>query len=276
MDIQAYIESGIIESYVLSMAGTAETAELEMLAQQHPEIMQAADAFAALLEKNVKDNSIVPPPELKSKIFANLKNEFAEEPVKAEKKPAPVVNISDDISTTHNQNYFWKYLAAASIILFAVSGAFNYYFYNNYKSVNTKYQALLIDKTNLQASNGIFETRLKNYQTSLDILQNAQLKAIKMAGVPGKEGNLATVYWNPKTNEVYLLNNSLVKTPQGKQYQLWAIVDGKPVDAGVISNCDGVCKMKNISNAQAFAVTLEQEGGSPTPTLTAMFVVGKV
>ena len=97
-----------------------------------------------------------------------------------------------------------------------------------------------------------------------------------MAGVPGKEGNLATVYWNPKTNEVYLLNNSLVKTPQGKQYQLWAIIDGKPVDAGVISNCDGVCKMKNISNAQAFAVTLEQEGGSPTPTLTAMFVVGKV
>ena len=57
------------------------------------------------------------------------------------------------------------------------------------------------------------------------------------------------------------------QTPTGKQYQLWAIVDGKPVDAGVINNCIGLCKMKKIDHAEAFAITLEKEGGSPTPTL---------
>jgi anti-sigma-K factor RskA len=33
-------------------------------------------------------------------------------------------------------------------------------------------------------------------------------------------------------------------------------------------------KMRNVRNAQVFAVTLEPRGGSPTPT-GAMFVVGK-
>jgi anti-sigma-K factor RskA len=66
------------------------------------------------------------------------------------------------------------------------------------------------------------------------------------------------------------------KIPPGKQYQLWAIVDGKPVDAGMVGDCEGLCKMKVINRAEAFAITLEKEGGSSAPTLTAMYVMGKV
>ena len=99
---------------------------------------------------------------------------------------------------------------------------------------------------------------------------------VTLAGVAGKENNLAAVYYNAKTKDVYFLQTRMDQTPSDKQYQLWAIVDGKPVDEGVIENCDGLCKLKNISNPQAFAITLEQKGGSPTPTLTAMYVLGKV
>lgn len=276
MDIQEYIQSGIIESYALGMASPAEAAELEMLAQQHPEIMQAVHAFSDLLEKNSQQSSVQPPAELKSKIFAALEDEFAAEPEKDHKHQAPVISISGNESAGHAMRYSWKYIAAASLIMFAVSGALNIYYYNNYKSVNTKYQALLIDKTNLQASNDVYQTKLKNYQNSIDILQTPGIKEIKMAGVAGKENNLATVFWNEKTSEVYFFDNNMQQVPTGKQYQLWAIVNGAPVDAGVIGTCDGLCKMKNISGAQAFAITLEKEGGSPTPTLTDMFVLGKV
>jgi hypothetical protein len=44
----------------------------------------------------------------------------------------------------------------------------------------------------------------------------------------------------------------------GKQYQLWAIVDGKPVDAGIISlqkEIYKIQKMKSFGSAQAFAIT---------------------
>ena len=71
--------------------------------------------------------------------------------------------------------------------------------------------------------------------------------------------------------------NKMPQPSQGKQYQLWALVDGKPVDAGMVdANCTTVCKMKNIPKAQAFAITLEKAGGSPSPTMEAMYVFGKV
>ena len=73
------------------------------------------------------------------------------------------------------------------------------------------------------------------------------------------------------------MQNNLPLAPSDKQYQLWAIVDGKPVDAGIIGDCNGgLCKLKNIPKASAFAITLEKKGGSPTPTLTAMFVMGAI
>jgi anti-sigma-K factor RskA len=65
---------------------------------------------------------------------------------------------------------------------------------------------------------------------------------------------------------------------QENQYQLWAIVDGKPVDAGVFDgNLAGLLKMKNIPiGAVKFAVTVEPRGGKESPTLSTMQVIGDV
>ena len=72
--------------------------------------------------------------------------------------------------------------------------------------------------------------------------------------------------------------NELPKPRADKQYQLWAIVDGKPVDAGVFDVDGGAAfvKLKNIPNAQAFAITLENKGGSASPHMDALYVMGKV
>ena len=89
--------------------------------------------------------------------------------------------------------------------------------------------------------------------------------------------SVATVYWHTKSKDVYLLVNNLPQPPSDRQYQLWAIVDGKPVDAGVfdIQNSQGLLRMKNMPRAQIFAVTLEKRGGSTTPE-GPMYVLGKV
>jgi anti-sigma-K factor RskA len=54
------------------------------------------------------------------------------------------------------------------------------------------------------------------------------------------------------------------------------LVDGKPVDAGLLEDCNGVCKLKNIPKAQAFAITLEDKGGSASPHLDQLYVIGNV
>ena len=75
--------------------------------------------------------------------------------------------------------------------------------------------------------------------------------------------------------------DNLPMPPSDKQYQLWALKDGKPIDAGVFDmkpGTDGDMHMMpvTIAEADAFAVTLEKKGGSPTPTLTQLYVMGKI
>ena len=66
--------------------------------------------------------------------------------------------------------------------------------------------------------------------------------------------------------------------PSDKQYQLWAIVDGKPIDMGVFDlqlEVNELIEIPHIENAQAFAVTLEKRGGVASPTMEAMYVLGE-
>jgi len=272
VDTKAYIESGIIESYVLGLASAEEATELERLCEQHADIKNAVDEFEALVEKRAFEDAIAPPAGMKDKLMSALANEF----VLTAKAKAPVVPLPVTGREKVKSFSLLRYFAAASVILLIASTVLNIYLYNNYLSVNDKYEALFTERTSLQANNDAFRTRINNLEESMRVIENPDVKVITLKGLPGKENNLAAVYWDSKTKDVYLLPTKMDTTPADKQYQLWAIVDGKPVDAGIIGECDGLCKMKNIPNAQAFAITLEKKGGSPTPTLSAMYVLGKV
>ena len=273
MNTTEYIESGIIETYVLGMASPEEAAELEALCLEFPEIKAALNAFEETLEKNAMANAIPPPPGVKKALFKELEFSFAKTSLPEEPnqtvlptQPAPVVAMKS----------FSRYFAAAAIILLMISGGLNIYFYSKFTETTQQYQALLIEKNTLQANNQIIQTKSLDLFNSMQMMADPNMQKIAMPGVPGKEVNYATVFWDAKSKDVYLLPNKLPQPAQGKQYQLWAIVDGKPVDAGVMGDCTGLCKMKNIPAASMFAITLEREGGSPTPTLSEMYVAGKV
>jgi anti-sigma-K factor RskA len=257
VDIKAYIESGVIESYVLGMADDQEAAELVQLSRQYPEIREAIDAFELALEKQAIANAIPPSADVKKQLLETL--DFSS------KEKTKIVSFSP-----------LRYVAAASIILLTASAALNVYFYSQFRSASTAYQALLVEKNSLFAENQASQTKVLDLYSSMQMMSDPTVQKVSMPGIPGKEGNLATVFWDSKSKDVYLLANKLPEAAPGKQFQLWAIVDGKPVDAGVIGVCAGLCKMKNIPNASMFAITLEKKGGSPTPTLDQMYVAGKV
>ncbi len=269
MDTKAYIESGIIESYVLGLSSVEEAAEVELLCNQYAEIKKAVDDFAESLERTAFENAVTPPAEIKGKLMMALEDEFEEE------KNAIVVPMPSNENYASASIKRWQFIAAAAIVLFIVSAGMNYYYYTNYTTTNDKYDALLLEKNTLQASNDLFQTKANELSQSMLMMSDTLMKVVKMKGLKSPE-DLATIYWDTKTKDVYLLQNSLPQAANDKQYQLWAIVNGKPIDAGVIDNCTGLCKMKNIPSAQAFAITLEKKGGSPTPTLTAMYVMGGV
>ena len=61
MNINDYISSGIVESYVLGLADEAERAEFERMCATHEEVRAARDAFELSLEKQARSGAVLPP-----------------------------------------------------------------------------------------------------------------------------------------------------------------------------------------------------------------------
>ncbi len=280
MDIQEYIASGVVESYVLGVADAAEGAEVERLMNEYSEVKKAIDEFSNAMEDYAIRNAVQPPINLKASIIArlNLADNTA-----VETSPLTVAYNSNDNESLNTKTGIiesvqrWKIAAAVAVILFVASAATNAWLYNKYTSTQQQYQALLQNSNTLQAKNQVYQTKIREYQSATEMMADPAIAMVKMLDPNKKQNSMTTVFWNTISKEVYLMANKLPEHGKDKQYQLWALVDGKPVDVGVIDDqCTSLCKMKNIPKAQAFAITLEKAGGSPKPTLDQLFVLGNV
>ncbi|TWF37197.1 anti-sigma-K factor rskA [Chitinophaga polysaccharea] len=176
----------------------------------------------------------------------------------------------------------WKWIAAAAAILLIGSLILNYVFFNRYnefKEYKDKYESLLLSQNSILSKSNLYKTRLEQMEESMDIIQDPKVLKVPMPGTKAFPEALATVFWNPQSQQVYLKVNKLPEPAADKQYQLWAIVDGKPVDMGVFEMGDTaklLQKMKVTGKAQMFAVTLEKKGGAASPTMEQMYVAGKI
>jgi len=270
VDIRAYIQSGIIEGYVLGLATPAEVAEMETLRLQHREVESAVQQFSVLLEQRAVENAIPPPPGVKERILEAIQ----------EKKDTPalrVVGSREKREVSVPVIRALKFAAAVAVPLLVLSAALNIYLYSKYRDKSIAYQSLLIEKKTLVADNQVYQTRMNEWHSAAAMLADSAMKQVTLKGTKGREDNMVMLLWDTRNRDVYIMPKKLPTPAQGKQFQLWALVDGKPVDAGMLSpGCAAMCKMKNISKAEGFAITLENEGGSPSPTLSEMYVLGTI
>lgn len=274
MNAQAYIESGAIEACVMGLADAADLAELQEMERQYPEVTAARLAIEASLEQHAPRVPLPQPAATRSKVLAALAAEAeAMTPSAAPAaKPAPVVAMPPaDLKVAPKPIRWFRTALAASVLLLMGSILLNFYFYSEMASANKATNALVLQQAALLK-------KQDTIQASLAILTNPAMRPVTLAPVAGGTQPVATVYWNQQSKEVYIQASKLQAPAAGKQYQLWAQVDGKMVDAGLISwNADGLLvKTGTMPRAEAFAISLENEGGSPTPTLTAVVALGKV
>lgn len=237
MNIKEYISSGVVESYVLGLASEEERREFEQLCKQYPELIQARIEFETELESLAFKNAIHPSEDLKSKIFNKINTQ------------GKLISMPADSSGKTN---WWKYVAAACILLLAGSIYLNIILSN-------KNNKLKNDYNNTSAELAVMKKDIEMLRGNPDV------KMASMKGTEVSPQSFATVYWDTTTHDVYLMLNNLPRPASDKQYQLWALLDGQPIDIGLIDNKYFVeqnkllIRAKNIQNAQAFAITLEKK-----------------
>jgi anti-sigma-K factor RskA len=117
--------------------------------------------------------------------------------------------------------------------------------------------------------------------SELDMYRDPSFKVLKLQGTPKAPQSAMTLAWNSANKKVMVAMKGMKLPSHDKnhQFQLWALVSGKPVDMGVFdapaADTIGVKEMKAIASAEAFAVTIEPVGGSVNPTMDQMVVIGK-
>jgi anti-sigma-K factor RskA len=265
----------LIEAYVSGLATSNEIKELERGMTQYPEVAAAVNDCQLDMEQYVTLQAKTPPAELKQRILHVIVNEEAAREsgtftsaTETEEFPETKVYVSSS----------WRWIAAAAILLLLGSLLLNYVFFGQINDYKGRYEALISTQNTLAAESNLYKTRIEQMEHSMDLVKDPSMKTVKMPGTKPFPSALATVYWNQRSKEVFVMVNNLPEPAADKQYQLWAIVDGKPVDMGVFEMGDQhklLQKMKSINNAEMFAITLEKKGGSPVPTLDQMYVAGK-
>jgi anti-sigma-K factor RskA len=70
----------------------------------------------------------------------------------------------------------------------------------------------------------------------------------------------------------YIRNEALAELPVGKTYQLWTIVDGAPVSAGLLGRSPKTSAFSADAKVQAVAISIENESGASAPTATPIGV----
>lgn len=272
-DLKAYIESGILELYVLGDLTPAERLQVEDMASKHPAIKAELDEIERSMELYAEENAIEPSENLRSRILGSLLTNFGDDNNFPSQTHVQRENVVVMQPNSQKETNFYKYAFAACLALLIASAVALYNLYNRLNDTNTQLNAM-------QVQNQHFSTTVSAKDNELNLLRDTSYKLIHLKGTTKSPESIMTVAFSPSKQKV-IIDMASLKLPandQTHQYQLWALVGGKPVDLGVFdatTDSSGFKNMKAIAAADAFAVTLEPRGGSVSPTLSEMVVLGK-
>jgi anti-sigma-K factor RskA len=260
VNIKEYISSGILEAYVLGDLSEQEMADVQENIAQYPELKAELERVEEIQEKLLMATAVQPSAAVKTAIFEKIGKE------------GKVVAMKSG-----NLN-FWRFAVAASVTVAVIATYLAYDYRTKWKTTSEDLTALIAQNQRVAEDYNRVNNRLDELANDVRVMDNPQFKRVILKGTANAPEALASVYWNESSKEVYLRIQNMKALTSETQYQLWAIIDGKPVDAGVFDgNVASLLKMKEIGKgATTFAVTIEPRGGKPSPTLETMQVAGSV
>ncbi len=264
MNIEEYISSGILETYALGELSAKEREDVEKNLQQYPALRDELSKIEETMEAVLMKAALNPRAEVKQKLFEKI-NKVPE---------GKVVTMAQESSSG------WRYATASSVAIALLSSYLAYNYWGKWKKSESNLTELIAQNQRIAQDYNNVNLRLDQIETDLKVTSNPDFTRVVMKGAPNSPQSqyLASVYWNAQTKEVYLSIQQMKELSKENQYQLWAIIDGKPVDCGVFDfGVAGLIKMKSaFAVPTTFAVTIEPRGGKPSPSLETMQVAGNL
>jgi len=111
--------------------------------------------------------------------------------------------------------------------------------------------------------------RASAYERALELAVAGRIIPLSASGTTAPQGQVALIVPRDSATGAQLVIIKLSDPPPGRTYEAWLIVNETPNAAATFQGTGGVMTLPlrgDPSRAQAIAVTIEPQGGSPTPT----------
>lgn len=268
MNKEELIESGLLELYALEQCSTEEIQQVESLLEDSSVKAELANIEECLFS-TAKSRSVLPRSEMKSKI-SDIIFETKSTVNNNETKGKEIA--------LKNTSFTWR--VAAGFMLLVSIGLFTIY-NGKLRQMDSRITELAAEKQSVQ-ENYIQVKQVSEELSSVEeFFAEKLIRSYELKHPNIKDEVFGVLYWCPTTGELMLNGMHMPKLSEKEQYQLWAIVDGKPLDLGVISKeWDGktnkLAHLKGLKELSAYAITIEPLNGSKEPTLEKLTALAEV
>lgn len=239
--INKFLESDLLEKYLLGTTTNKETSQVERYIVMYPEVRKNYEDLQENLEIYAKLHRIKAPDGLKAKILQHIKRQ--------------------DLGKRKVR----RFAIAASIAAFVFAGS-SYFFYQQNQNLQTENSMVNNRILNLEAD---MKQQLEDVRNQFIVLNNPQTKKFYVNGNAKAKELKAVAYVNPVKKLSYINVRNLPNLPEDQCYQMWAEVNGKMVNLGImkkIHDKDRLLPLPYGENAISY-ITIEPMGGNNSPTV---------
>ena len=259
------MKSGLIEEYVLGLANGADRELVEEMARIDPEIhrilwetQQAMDQYCHSINTEMQID-------LRNQLLTKLQH-------KADR--------DSTIRSLNISRYYWMNsgklsLFASSIAIICLIVAASLFKSN--RLLKDRLQGRIADNQTLENQVDLLHKSNASLTNQFAFLKDRNTMHLKMEDLDNSDISMAIIYWNEemKTAAMHIIN--LPSPPTNMIYQLWADVDGKMLDMGVLRDLNsGWLALPYMPKAESLNITLEKMGGSKNPNVERLVGVARM
>ncbi|MCF7567207.1 anti-sigma factor [Sabulilitoribacter arenilitoris] len=243
--ITTFLNSGLLEKYLLGETTSAETEMVETYISRYPEVQNAYNTLQHNLEIVAKSNAVEAPKNILNNILEELDQK-------------PVIKLN----TSYKYKKWYKFSLAASIAALLFAGT-SYLFYTQNKKLSEENQVVVDEIFDLRSDIAQNNKMLDNVMRQLLKLNNPETEKYIIKGNERAKDLKTVAYINPKEKTSMIDVVSLPELPEEQCYQIWAELQGKMVSLGILSEADRQLKsLPYTEDALALQITIEPKGGN--------------
>ncbi len=238
--LQTFINSGLIDKYILGDTSIAESMEIEHYISEYAEIKNEYNRLQDNLEIIAKSNSVEAPKHVLASILEDI-----------EEKPVITLN------STTNRTPWYSIAASVVAVAFALLAFLQYQKNMSLTEENDKVVEEIYD---LRSDINHYNSKLDNVMLQFQKLNNPETEKYVLRGNSRAKDLKTVAYINPidKTSMIDVV--SLPKLPEEQQYEIWAELQDRMVSLGILDvNNRNLKSIPYMENALGLSITIENK-----------------